>query len=48
MCSVVLETVFGREPRKALEWAMRKKGIPVMSLYEGANIRVRFVRGVWG
>ena len=38
---------FDRVPRKVLEWAMRKKGIPevvvrsVMSLYEGARTRVR-------
>ena len=34
-------------PRKVLDWALRKKGIPevlvrsVMSLYEGARTRVR-------
>ena len=38
---------FGRIPRKVLEGALRKKGIPevfvrsVMSLYEGAKTRVR-------
>ena len=47
MCFVDLEKAFDRAPRKVLEWAMRKKGIPevlvrsVMSLYEGAKIRVR-------
>ena len=38
---------FERVPRKVLEWALRKKGIPevlvrsVISLYEGANTRIR-------
>ena len=38
--------VFDRVPRKVLEWAMRKKGIPevlvrsMMSLYGGAKMRV--------
>ena len=47
MCFVDLEKAFDRVPRKVLEWAMRKKGIPevlvraVMSLYEGARTRVR-------
>ena len=47
MCFVDLEKAFDRVPRKVLEWAMRKKGIPevmvraVMSLYEGAKTRVR-------
>ena len=42
-----LEKAFDRVPRKVLEWAIRKKGIPevlvrpVMSLYEGAKTRVR-------
>ena len=37
-----MEKAFDRVPRKVLEWALRKKGIPevlvrsVMSLYEGA------------
>ena len=41
-----LQKAFDRVPRKVLEWAMRKKGIPevlvrsVMSLYEGAMTRV--------
>ena len=47
MCFVNLEKSFYRVPRKVLEWAMKKKGIPkvlvrsVMSLYEEANTRVR-------
>ena len=42
-----LEKAFYRVPRRVLEWAMRKRGIPeamvraVMSLYEGAKTRVR-------
>ena len=46
MCFVNLEKALDRVPRKVLEWAMRKKGIPevlvrsVMSLYEGAKTRV--------
>ena len=47
MYFVDLEKVFDRVPRRVLEWAMRRRGIPeamvraVMSLYEGAKIRVR-------
>ena len=47
MCFVHLEKAFDRVPRRVLEWAMRKRGIPeamvraVMSLYEGAKTRVR-------
>ena len=47
MCFIDLEKAFDRVPRKVLEWAMRKRGIPeamvrtVMSLYEGAKTRVR-------
>ena len=47
ICFVDLEKAFYRVPRKVLEWAMRKKGIPevlvrsVVSLYEGARTRVR-------
>ena len=47
MCFVDLEKAFDRVPRKVLEWALRKKGIPevlvrsVMSLCEGAKTRVR-------
>ena len=43
MFFVDLEKAFDRVPRKALEWAMRKKGIPyffiksVMNLYEGVK-----------
>ena len=42
MCFVDLEKAFDRVPRRVMEWAMRKKGLPeimvkvVMSLYEGA------------
>ena len=55
MCSLDLEIAFDRVPRKVLEWAMRKKGIPevlfrlVMSLYEGPKTSqsgFRVVRGV--
>ena len=42
MCLVDIEKAFDRVPRKVLEWAMRKKGLPeVMSLYHGAKMRVR-------
>ena len=47
MCFVDPEKAFIRVPRKVLEWALRKQGIPevlvgsVMSLYEGAKSRVR-------
>ena len=47
MCLVDLEKGLDRVPRKALEWILRKKEIPevmvgsVISLYEGANTRVR-------
>ena len=46
-CFVDLEKAFDRVPRKVMEWAMRKKGLPeisvkaVMSLYDGAITRVR-------
>ena len=41
-----IEKAFDRVPRKVLEWALRKKGIPevlvrsVMNLYEEAKTRV--------
>ena len=36
------EKSFDSVPRKVLEWAMRKKGIPeVISLYAGAETKVR-------
>ena len=47
MFFVDLENAFHGVPRRVLEWAMRKRGIPeamvraVMSLYEGAKARVR-------
>ena len=43
MCFVDFEKAFDREPRKELEWTMRKKVIPevlvrsVMRLYKGAK-----------
>ena len=47
MCFVILEKAIDRIPRKVVEWAMRKKGIPevlvrsLMSLYDGAKTMVR-------
>ena len=47
MYFVDIEKALDRVPRKVLEWAMRKKGIPevlvrsVMSLHEGAKTRAR-------
>ena len=47
MCFVDLEKAFDRVPREVLEWALKKKGIPlkkfmsVMSLYEVRKKRVR-------
>ena len=47
ICFVDLEKAFDRVPRRVMEWAMRKKGLPeilvktVMSLYEGAETKVR-------
>ena len=47
LCFVDLEKAFDRVPRKVMEWALRKRGLPeqlvraVMSLYEGAKTRVR-------
>ena len=47
MCFEDLERTLARVPRKVLQWAMRKKGIPevfarsAMSLYEGAKMTVR-------
>ena len=53
---VDLEKAFDRVPRKVLEWAMRKKGLPealvkaVMCLYAGAKTRESscWVRDVGG
>ena len=47
MCFVDSEKAFDRVPRKAMKWAMRKKGLPettvrvVMSLYHGTKTKVR-------
>ena len=47
MCFVDLKKAFDRVPRRVMEWAMRKKGLPeilvkaVMRLYEGAETKVR-------
>ena len=47
MCFVDLDKTFDRVPWNVLEWALSKKEIPevlvrsVMSLYDGAKIRVR-------
>ena len=52
MCFVDLEKTFDRVPRRVMEWAMRKKGLPeilvkaVMSLYEGAETKVRVGSGL--
>ena len=46
MCFVDLENAFDRVPWNALNWAMRKRGIPevlvlsVISMYEGVTTRV--------
>ena len=47
MCFVDIEKAFNRVPRKVMEWAMRKRGLPelivraVMSLYRGEKTKVR-------
>ena len=49
MCFVDLEKAFDRVPRRGMQWALRKKGLPetlmkaVMRLYEGSktNVKVR-------
>ena len=52
MCYVGLEKAFDRVPRRVMEWAMRKKGLPeilvkaVMSLYEGAETKVKVGSGL--
>ena len=46
VCFVDLKKAFYRVPRKVLEWALRKNGIPevvvrsVMSMYEGAKTTI--------
>ena len=45
MCFVDIEKAFKRVPRKEMEWAMRKKGLPevfvraMMSLYHGTKTK---------
>ena len=52
MCFVDLEKAFDRVPRRVMEWAMRKKGLPeilvkaVTSLDEGAETKVRVGSGL--
>ena len=47
MCFVDIEKACDGVPRKVMEWAMRKKGLPeaivraVKSLYHGAKTKVR-------
>ena len=47
MCFVNIEKAFDGVPRKVMQWAMRKKGLPevivrtVMSLYYGAKTKLR-------
>ena len=54
MCFVDLEKAFDRVPRRVIEWAMRKKGLPeilvkaVMSFYEGAETKVKSWIGLNG
>ena len=54
MCFVDSDKAFDRVPRRVMEWAMRKKGLPeilvkaVMSLYEGAETKVRVGSGLSG
>ena len=49
---VDLEKAFDRVPRRVMEWAMRKKGLPeilvkvVMSFYEGTEKKVRVGSGL--
>ena len=46
MCFVDVEKTFDRVPRKVMEWAMRKNGLPeiivggAMSLYHGVKTKV--------
>ena len=52
MCFVDLEKAFDRVPRRVVEWAMRKAGLPeilvkaVMSLYEGVETKFRVESGL--
>ena len=47
MCFMDLEKAFDRVPRRVMQWALRKKGLPeilvkaVMSLYEGLKTKVK-------
>ena len=46
ICFVNIEKAFHRIPRKVMEWATKKKGLPevivrvLMSLYHGAKTKV--------
>jgi hypothetical protein len=52
MCFVDLEKAFDCVPRKAIEWALRKKGVndrlvmAVMRVYEGAKTKVKIGNGM--
>ena len=47
ICFVDIEKAFDRVPRNVIQWAMRKKGLPqvtvkaVMSLHHGAKTKIR-------
>ena len=51
-CSADLDKAFDRVPKRVIEWAMRKKGLPeilvkaVMNLYERAETKVRVGSGL--
>ena len=51
MCFVDLEKAFDRVPRRVLEWALRRRGVPevmvkaVMSMYEGVTTKIKVGTG---